>query len=215
MAVLSILQLPNLLSLSRVFLAPMVGYLLYLDTPEATAGCVILFVVAGLTDWLDGLFARLLGQVSQLGIALDPIADKIFVGIVIICLVLFRGLPIWLAIIIVGRDLLILIAGGILLGGQQMVVPSNHWGKYAFAAIAVLLASYTIRFPFGMWLMTIITLMLVATSLVSYTRVFVLARSGRADRSHDKKMYRVLRYSITLAISVIFIYKLLQFWLGW
>jgi cardiolipin synthase len=211
----SILQLPNLLSLSRVALAPIVGYLLYVDTPETTAWCVILFVVAGLTDWLDGLVARMFGQVSRLGIALDPIADKIFVGIVIICLVLFRALPIWLAMIIVGRDLLILIAGGILLGGQNVVVPSNHWGKYAFASIAVLLASYTIRFPFGMWLMTIIALILIVASLVSYTRVFLLIKQGRKDTAKDKRVYQVLRYAATLIISIIFIYKLLQFWFRW
>jgi len=196
-------QLPNLVSLSRIALIPLLGYYLASDAPHAVAVCVGLISLAGITDGLDGILARRLGQITPLGIALDPIADKIFAGALVILLVIFRQFPIWLASVIVGRDLIILLAGLILLKDKEVVIPSNLTGKYTFAALVVLLLSYVMRFDFGIAVMTWIALVLIAVSVCGYARVFQRVRSGRpAPVFADKPVYRWLRIVVTVFISM-------------
>ena len=203
------LQIPNLVSLSRVALTPFVGYYLAQGDNRSTLICAILLVVAGITDGLDGYLARRLGQVGKLGIALDPIADKVFAGVLVILLIFYREFPVWLAAAIVGRDLLILAAGSMLLKGKQVVIPSNITGKYAFGVMAFLLGSYVIRFDFGIWLTTTATVALLILSTIVYARVFVYVRRGKdAPVFNDRPIYKILRIGGSLILLVIFLYKL-------
>lgn len=169
---------PNFFSVLRVLLLPGVAYGLARDDGTGMAICVTLFVVAAISDFLDGYLARRLNQITRLGIALDPVADKIFAGTTVILLVVYRDLPVWLALVVVGRDLLILGAGAILLRGRPISLPSNVVGKYAFGVIAFLLGSYVIRFPFGITLTTVSTLVMIAWSIASYAGVYRKVRSG-------------------------------------
>ena len=91
------LQIPNLVSLSRIAMVPFLGYYLARGDDRSTLICAILMIVAGITDGLDGYLARRLGQISKLGIALDPVADKIFAGALVLLLIFYRDFPIWLA----------------------------------------------------------------------------------------------------------------------
>ncbi len=174
-----LLEIPNLVSLSRIVLAPIIGYLLWLEGDHTPLLVVILMAVAGITDGLDGYLARRMGKVTRLGIALDPIADKIFAGLLVILLVYFRDFPIWLATFILGRDLLIMGLGAVLMRGRELDLPSNLSGKYAFAAIAVLLTSYVLRFPFGITVFTWLTIIFLLMSTVNYARVFVAIRRAQ------------------------------------
>jgi len=203
------LQYPNLLSLSRVAMTPFVGYFLAQGDDRSTMICAGFLLLAAITDGLDGYLARRLGQVSKLGIVLDPIADKIFAGVLIVLLIAYREFPVWLAAAIIGRDLLILLAGSLLLKGRKVVVPSNITGKYTFTAIAVLIGSYVIRFPFGIWLMTVLTLLLLILSTIIYARVFIRVRRGRSTPVFsDKPIYKILRTAATLVVSAIFLYRM-------
>jgi cardiolipin synthase len=194
---------PNLLSLSRVLLAPIAGYFLWRDTLTATIIAAVLLIVAGITDGLDGYLARRWHEVSKLGVALDPIADKIFALFLVLSLILFRGFPIWLALVIVGRDLLIL-AGGLVLSRREKVsLPSNLSGKYAFAAIVILLGAYVIRFQFSIELMTPVSLALIALSLWNYARLFYFRyRGAEPPRWTDNATARTLRISLTIAVAI-------------
>lgn len=204
-----LLQAPNLVSLSRICLLPPTAYFLYRSDDLSSLICIGLILIAGLTDGLDGYLARRLGQVSRLGVALDPIADKVFAGGLVILLVLFRDLPVWLAGIILGRDLLILILGSILLRGKDITLPSNLTGKYAFVAIVVLLGSYVIRFNFGIMLFVPLTLILLGASSYGYGRVFISVHNNQpAPVFEDKPAYRNTRIVVTSAISIIFLIKL-------
>lgn len=204
-------RLPNLLSLSRIAMTPLIGYFLSLNSPTGTLLCVLLLIVAGITDLLDGILARRMGLISDTGKALDPIADKIMAGVLIALLILYREFPLWLAAIILGRDLLILLAGWLLLRGRRIVIGSNTTGKYTFAAIAVLLGSYVVRFAFGIALMTPITIALIALSLYFYTRVFLHARRGETPpQPMDRPVCRMLRVSAMIALIVILVYKLAE-----
>lgn len=114
------LTLPNLLTASRLVLAPLVAWRLALHDVE---GAFWLFVVAAVTDLLDGWLARLLDQRSALGALLDPIADKVMLLTTLSFLALTDLLPMWLLWLVLLRDGVIL-AGALayrrLTGGLQI-----------------------------------------------------------------------------------------------
>ncbi len=204
-----ILRIPNLLSLSRVALAPFIGYYLWRSDAHATLLAVILLIVAGITDGLDGYLARRWNQVGKLGTALDPIADKLLAAILVVCLMLYRDMPLWLAAIIVGRDLLIMLLGLLLLGQYKAVVPSNLTGKYAFTAIMLLLTSYVVRFDFGIRVTTYAAVILMAASIFSYGRVFLQVRQGQpVPVFQDMSVYKITRFTVTTVFCVIYLVKL-------
>jgi len=207
-----ITSLPNLVSLSRVVMIPLVGYYLSRDDSGAVVVCAALIVLAGISDGLDGYLARRLGKVSRLGKVLDPLADKLFAGALVIMLVLYRDLPLWLAATIVGRDLLIVLIGGLLMRGRDTELSSNLTGKYTFAAITVLLGSYVVRFDYGINLFTWIVLALLVTSTIIYARVTVIVcRGGSPPVFADRPVYRAMRVAASLVVSAAFLHRFYLF----
>jgi CDP-diacylglycerol--glycerol-3-phosphate 3-phosphatidyltransferase/cardiolipin synthase len=105
------MSLPNVLTYGRILAVPaLVACLFFMDGDVARWSAFALFVLAGLTDWLDGYLARAWEQQSTLGRMLDPIADKLLVGAVLMMLVhdgTIGGWSIWAAIIILTREILV------------------------------------------------------------------------------------------------------------
>ena len=105
------MSLPNVLTYGRIVAVPaLVACLFFLKGDVARWSAFGLFVLAGLTDWLDGYLARMWEQQSTLGRMLDPIADKLLVGAVLLMLVYdntISGWSIWAAIIILLREILV------------------------------------------------------------------------------------------------------------
>ncbi len=104
------MNLPNALTLSRIFVVPFLVVVLltkapsdWLGVPQQLLG-LALFVGASFTDWLDGYIARKRGQVSTLGILLDPIADKLLISAALVSLVENRLAPAWAIVIILCRE---------------------------------------------------------------------------------------------------------------
>ena len=119
-------------------------------------------------------------------------------------LILFRGFPLWLAALIVGRDLLIL-WGGVYLTRRHpgLVLPSNLTGKWAFASLVVLLGAYIIRFDFSIRLMTPITVILLTASLLVYGRAFVIIfHEHEVKPFRDRTAFRVARIFLTIVAAV-------------
>lgn len=106
-----ILNLPNGLTFLRLILTPVI-VLFLLD--GAFFWALMVFLVAGVTDGLDGFLARSLRESTEFGRILDPLVDKIFMGSSFITLAFLGHLPIWLAGIAVGRDLVLMIGSCIL-----------------------------------------------------------------------------------------------------
>ncbi|CCG41509.1 CDP-diacylglycerol--glycerol-3-phosphate 3-phosphatidyltransferase [Magnetospirillum molischianum] len=103
-------SLPNLLTLSRIVVIPVMVALFYVDGPNARWAACGLFVAAAITDWFDGYVARSRNQVSTFGRFLDPIADKLLVVSVLFMLVAFNRvgqLSILSALIIVLREIMV------------------------------------------------------------------------------------------------------------
>jgi cardiolipin synthase len=99
------MTIPNLLTLGRILLTPLLAWLLL---RKSMGAAFIVFLIAGLTDAFDGLFARVLNQKSRLGSHIDPLADKFLLVTSFILLWNIGEIPLWLVSITVGRDFLIL-----------------------------------------------------------------------------------------------------------
>ncbi len=97
-----IVTIPNLVSLIRLALVPVFLWLLFGRDDPIAAGILIGFV--GATDWVDGFLARRLGQVSELGKVLDPLADRLAVAAAVIGGWLWGAIPAWLAISLIARE---------------------------------------------------------------------------------------------------------------
>jgi cardiolipin synthase len=100
------MNLPNLLSLSRVLLIPIFVILIM---QHRFGWALVTYAVAGVTDGVDGLIARITHQRTELGAYLDPIADKLLLNAGFITLAIIELLPNWLTVIVITRDLIILL----------------------------------------------------------------------------------------------------------
>jgi CDP-diacylglycerol--glycerol-3-phosphate 3-phosphatidyltransferase len=104
-----------------------------------------IFIAAVITDLLDGLIARKTNTVTEIGKIVDPLADKIFIGLVVITMAAYDLIPIWFIAIILGRDLVILAGGWWAKKKLGVVLPSNYPGKIAVITIALTLFFIIIR----------------------------------------------------------------------
>jgi cardiolipin synthase len=122
------LNLPNFLTLIRILTIPFfLVYLAYHRYWEA----LIIFIIGGVTDFLDGLAARLMKQETALGAYLDPVADKLLVFSSFLMLGLIDAIPTWLAVVVITRDILLLLGYGIvyLLVEERLEIRPSLIGK--------------------------------------------------------------------------------------
>lgn len=127
-----ITSLPNLLTLSRIVVIPVLVALFFVDGQTAKWAALILFTLAGITDYFDGYFARTRRQISALGRFLDPVADKLLIASVILLLVAFRRIADWTvlpALVILCREILV---SGLreFLAGLRVRVPVSRLAKW-------------------------------------------------------------------------------------
>jgi cardiolipin synthase len=124
-----IFSVPNQLTLIRLGFIPFLIIAIHYERYDLALGILI---AAGLSDGLDGLLARLLNQRTPLGAYLDPIADKLLLSSSYWALALKGKIGWWLAIMVLGRDVLILVACAvILIAVGSMTFPPSIWGKAA------------------------------------------------------------------------------------
>jgi cardiolipin synthase len=105
------MNIPNLLTLIRIILVPVIVILLI---QASFFKAMIVFVIAGITDGLDGFLARVLNQKTVLGAYLDPLADKALILTSFVTLSVMGVVPSWLSVIVISRDLIILVGISVL-----------------------------------------------------------------------------------------------------
>lgn len=103
----SVWTLPNRLSIIRILFIPIIIILISTENEELLFASCLLFIIAGITDGLDGYLARKMSMTTKLGLYLDPIADKLLVSSVLITLTYYRMVPLWVTILLVAREFLI------------------------------------------------------------------------------------------------------------
>ena len=144
------LTLANQLTLGRLLLVPV---LVILVVYGQSGWALITFVVAGITDGLDGLIARRSGQLTKLGALLDPMADKLllvstFVVLTIPGLDLTNRLPIWLTLLVISRDVIIVLTVAVVnLAVEPLTFPPSTLGKIT-TFVYILTGSLTLFFNY-------------------------------------------------------------------
>ena len=146
------LNLPNVITLTRILLIPVLVVLFATPTPNRSLTAALVFVVAAVTDLLDGYLARRNGQVTTLGKLLDPIADKLLVLSALILLVNVDRVSALVAILIIAREVAVTGVRAIA-AGEGMVIAAEMTGKYKMAlqvvAIVLLILEGTFLSDFG------------------------------------------------------------------
>lgn len=133
-------NLPNLLTIGRILLIPVFVVLFSTPTPSRAVAAAVVFVIAAVTDLLDGYLARRRAQVTKLGRLLDPIADKLLVLSGLVLLVQFQRVPALIAILIIARE--VAVTGMRAIAASEGIVLSvETTGKYKMTAqvIAIVL----------------------------------------------------------------------------
>jgi cardiolipin synthase len=162
--------LSNILSLSRLVIGLMLFYYIYTCH---TYLAILLALLAVFTDFADGYVARLRNEITELGKILDPVADKIAVALGAIALYKSYGLPLWVVVVIIGRDVLILIGSILLIEKVKGVVPSRMPGKIAVTVISMLLLSYLFEWHAAKNTLIVLTILAIIYSFISYLIIFI------------------------------------------
>ena len=174
----SILNIANLISLSRIILSIPLIFVLEenLINPNPIKVLAIIFLIV-FTDVLDGYVARKMNIISNFGKLLDPIADKICLMVAIIFLIFNGdyGLPLLLFFILLSiRDVYIIIIGVYLMHVQNTVFQANKSGKYFMASTVAMMSFFTFNFPANLcWFFYIVSLILMVISGYEYHNRYI------------------------------------------
>lgn len=165
------MNLPNKLTMFRVILIPFFVVFMLVDITTVDKWIALaIFIVASLTDLLDGKIARKYNLVTNFGKFMDPLADKLLVCSALICLVALDKIPAWIVIIIIAREFII--SGFRLIASDNgIVIAASYWGKFktTFQMVMICLmiadiAALNLLTQIVMW----VALILTVVSLVDY-----------------------------------------------
>lgn len=189
-------NLPNLLTMLRIVMIPLVMFMLWDGTPKMNFWAGWVYTAATITDALDGWLARRQGLVSLLGKFLDPLADKLIVMATLVLMVGMGRVPAWLVVIILARELSISMLRTIAVT-EGVVIAAGEGGKAktALQMVAVLFLmlhhKYLVDFFFveawvdfnqaGLWLL-LLSMVFAITSAGEYMRLFVQAVEAKERR---------------------------------
>lgn len=168
------MNLPNKLTTFRVILIPFfVFFMLATDMTGINHYiAAAIFIVASLTDLLDGKIARKYNLVTNFGKFMDPLADKLLVCSAMICLIQTGQLAAWIVVIIIAREFII--SGFRLIASDNgVVIAASYWGKFktTFQMLMVIVLILNIQMPFFQILgviLTYVALILTVVSLIDY-----------------------------------------------
>ena len=167
------MNLPNKLTTLRVIMIPFFVFFLLWQNGENRIFRMIalaLFIIASLTDLLDGKIARKYNLVTNFGKFMDPLADKLLVCSALICLIELNALPAWMVIVIISREFII--SGFRLIASDNgVVIAASYWGKFktTFQMVSVVLLILDIpALAFVTTICVWIALVLTIVSLVDY-----------------------------------------------
>jgi len=180
-------NLANIITVVRILLAPLFVVLLVLDggaDGPLRIAAALLFVVAIATDGVDGMLARRRNLVTNLGILLDPIADKLLTGAALVMLAVLAELPWWVVIVILVREWGITLFRFLML--RDRVIPASRGGKLktVVQAVAISVALLPLWNLFGEWVHVVNTvLMSAAVVLTVVTGIDYLVQARRQNRA--------------------------------
>jgi len=156
----------NMVSILRLVLTvPLVWYLWNGQREMA----IVVTLIAAASDWADGRLARATGTVSEWGKILDPVADKVLIGAVVIVMTIQHMLPMWFVVAVVVRDVVILLGGIYAQRKANTILPSLFVGKLAVSAIALSGAFGIMQWNLALQISIGVSCVLMTLSLWQYT----------------------------------------------
>lgn len=190
------MNLPNKLTLLRIALTFVFMFFLFTTWSYGKAAALIVFAIASLTDYLDGMIAKRKGLISDFGKFMDPIADKILVLAAFLAFVEMRLIPAWTVLIIIFREFVIL---GLRVLGiiKGYVVAASRAGKHKtvsqvvtifFILIYLIIKQYSIHS--GLWTDTADSVCKVAIFLLMLVTVALTLLSGASYISKNRRLFR-------------------------
>lgn len=158
--------LANWITTLRIILAPICVGILFLEIPNRDLIAALIFIIAGLTDGLDGYIARARKEITSFGKVFDPLADKILIVLTLAVLTQLGRVPTVAFWIIISREVLITLLRHFA-GKKGLAVAASPWGKmktfFQIVAIAAIMLEQTIKLPIGIYLLWLaVTLTLVS-----------------------------------------------------
>ena len=158
---------PNILTVFRIFLVPVIVVILLSGMADKNLISFGIFLLAALTDMVDGIWARWKHQVTIFGQLFDPVADKLLITSVLICLVSLNRVPAWMAIVLIGRDIAVTGFRAVA-SARGLNIVASPFGKAKMQAqvytIALLLLGQAVLGKFyviaeiGLWLSVVVAM---------------------------------------------------------
>ena len=177
------LNLPNILTMLRILLVPVLVVALLEATPNGSAVAAIVFAAAAITDGLDGYIARASSSITTFGKVMDPIADKLLIAAALITLVSLNRVAAWVAMVIIAREFAV--SGLRVAAGQQgVVIPASSLGKLKtvvqVAAILAVIATSAWWAHALLYVAVVVTLISGADYFLNFRRRIEEARETHA-----------------------------------
>lgn len=187
-----IVNVPNALTLLRVLCIPALVGLLWADDGQmgvARVAASVLFILASVTDLVDGVIARRYGLVTTFGKIADPIADKALTGVALIGLSVLGDLPWWVTIVILVREVGVTLLRFWVI--EHGVIPASRGGKVKTVAQTVAIAMYLAALPLPWWPVATAVVMGIALVLTVVTGVDYVVRALRLRKQAPDSQTRL------------------------
>ena len=175
------MNLPNKLTIFRVILIPFFVVLLLFDITAYDKWIALaIFIIASLTDFLDGHIARKYNLVTNFGKFMDPLADKLLVCSALVCLVAVDRIPAWMVIVIIAREFII--SGFRLVASDNgVVIAASYWGKFKTTFQIIMICLMIADLAALQLLTTIVTWVAVILTIVSLVDYLVKNKEVMKD----------------------------------
>lgn len=174
----SVMNLPNILTLIRVVLIPFFIFFFSHPSLQSAVIAAVIFLIASLTDLLDGYLARRRKEVTQFGKFLDPVADKLLIVSALILLVANGRVQAWIAIVIVGREFAVT-AFRAIASSEGVIIAAEATGKYKMFLQTVAIIFLITDLPTFYFHEIGLFLLLIATALAIYSAGQYFVKFGR------------------------------------
>lgn len=182
------MNLPNKITIMRIILIPIYLLVFYSNMENRLLLAGLIFLLAGISDLLDGYIARKYDLTTDLGAVLDPFADKLMSFAVLISFTTMKLIPPWVLIAIGIKEIFMIIGSAIsIVHHKDTVVHANYYGK--FATISFYIAILSIVFNLNELLSTMLLILTVSLNIIAfykYLRIFLKVRENRNNPSVDK-----------------------------
>jgi CDP-diacylglycerol--glycerol-3-phosphate 3-phosphatidyltransferase len=140
------MNLPNILTLARIAVVPLLVAMLYCPGPGMCLLATMVFIAASVTDMVDGILARRMGLVTNIGKFLDPLADKILIGSMLIMLVRLDWVGAWVAVLIIAREMAVTGLRAVA-ADAGVIIAADRFGKLKTIIQTIALCPLILHYP--------------------------------------------------------------------